>query len=168
MSHSTGQTPRTSLRRIVTALVLGLSVFLAPALVLAVDDPSEMLPDTKQEARAEAIGSQLRCLVCQNESIEDSSAGLARDLRRVVREHVAKGETDHQIMDWMVARYGNFIRLSPPLSVGTILLWSMPVLALLLGLGLAFFSYRRRAATPVAPPPLSEEEKARLAKLTKE
>jgi cytochrome c-type biogenesis protein CcmH len=86
----------------------------------------------------------------------------------VVREHVAKGETNKQIMDWMVDRYGNFIRLSPPLSVGTLLLWSMPVLALLLGLTLAFFAYRRRAAAPAAPPPLSDEEKARLAKLTKD
>lgn len=168
MSALPKPTPRLRLRRIVAAMVLGLSVFLAPALVHAVDDPSEMLPDTMQEARAEAIGAQLRCLVCQNESIEDSSAGLARDLRRVVREHVAKGETDHQIMDWMVARYGNFIRLSPPFSFGTLLLWSMPLLALLLGLSVAFFSYRRRAATPAPPPPLSDAEKARLAKLTKE
>ncbi|MCP1230607.1 cytochrome c-type biogenesis protein CcmH [Acetobacter indonesiensis] len=150
------------------ALLVGVSILLAPVLVLAVDDPSEMLPDPKQEARAEAIGSQLRCLVCQNESIEDSGAGLARDLRKVVREHVAKGETDKQIMDWMVDRYGNFIRLSPPLSIGTLLLWSMPVLALLLGLATAFFAYRRRAAAPAAPPPLSDDEKARLAKLTKD
>lgn len=160
--------PLRRLRRMLPALLVGVSILLAPVLVLAVDDPSEMLPDPKQEARAEAIGSQLRCLVCQNESIEDSGAGLARDLRKVVREHVAKGETDKQIMDWMVDRYGNFIRLSPPLSVGTFLLWSMPVLALLLGLTTAFFAYRRRAAAPAAPPPLSDDEKARLAKLTKD
>lgn len=160
--------PLRRLRRVLPALLVGVSILLAPVLVLAVDDPSEMLPDPKQEARAEAIGSQLRCLVCQNESIEDSGAGLARDLRKVVREHVAKGETDKQIMDWMVDRYGNFIRLSPPLSVGTLLLWSMPVLALLLGLATAFFAYRRRAAAPAAPPPLSDDEKARLAKLTKD
>ncbi|MGO2957693.1 MAG: cytochrome c-type biogenesis protein [Acetobacter sp.] len=160
--------PSFRLRRLIPAFLLGLSVLMAPVLVLAVDDPSEMLPDAKQEARAEAIGSQLRCLVCQNESIEDSSAGLARDLRRVVREHVAKGETDRQVMDWMVERYGNFIRLSPPLSAGTLLLWGMPALALSIGLALAFFAYRRRAASPKAPPPLSDEEKARLAKLTKE
>lgn len=160
--------PLRRLRRVLPALLVGVSILLTPVLVLAVDDPSEMLPDPKQEARAEAMGSQLRCLVCQNESIEDSGAGLARDLRKVVREHVAKGETDKQIMDWMVDRYGNFIRLSPPLSVGTLLLWSMPVLALLLGLATAFFAYRRRAAAPAAPPPLSDDEKARLAKLTKD
>ncbi|OUJ07152.1 cytochrome c-type biogenesis protein [Acetobacter malorum] len=155
------------LRRL-SALFLGCALLLAPVLVLAVDDPSEMLPNPQEEARAETIGSQLRCLVCQNESIEDSSAGLARDLRRVVREHVAKGESNRQIMDWMVNRYGNFIRLSPPLSIGTLLLWSMPVLALLLGLTTAFFAYRRRNAAPAAPPPLTAEEKARLADLTKD
>ncbi|NHO28704.1 cytochrome c-type biogenesis protein CcmH [Acetobacter farinalis] len=154
------------LRRL-SALLLGCALLVAPALVLAVDDPSEMLPNPQEEARAEAIGSQLRCLVCQNESIEDSSAGLARDLRRVVREHVAKGESNSQIMAWMVQRYGNFIRLSPPFSLGTLLLWSMPVLALLLGLGIAFFSYRTRRTTPAAPPPLTAEEKARLASLAK-
>lgn len=155
------------LRRL-SALFLGCALLLAPVLVLAVDDPAEMLPNPQEEARAEAIGSQLRCLVCQNESIEDSSAGLARDLRRVVREHVAKGESNRQIMDWMVNRYGNFIRLSPPLSIGTLLLWSMPVLALLLGLTTTFFAYRRRNAAPAAPPPLTAEEKARLADLTKD
>ena len=155
------------LRRL-SALFLGCALLLAPVLVLAVDDPSEMLPNPQEEARAEAIGSQLRCLVCQNESTEDSSAGLARDLRRVLREHVARGGTNRQIMDWMVNRYGNFIRLSPPLSIGTLLLWSMPALALLLGLTIAFFSYRRRRTAPVAPPPLTAEEKARLADLTKD
>ncbi|GAN70231.1 cytochrome c biogenesis protein [Acetobacter syzygii] len=156
-----------TLHRKLAACMLGLCLMAAPALVLAVDDPSEMLADPQQEARAQAIGAQLRCLVCQNESIEDSSAGLARDLRRVVREHVAKGEDNKQVMDWMVSRYGNFIRLKPAFSAGTLLLWAMPVLALLLGVGTAFLFYRRRAnAAP--PPPLNEEEKARLARLTKD
>ncbi|MFT9257109.1 MAG: cytochrome c-type biogenesis protein [Acetobacter sp.] len=152
-------------RRLACVLALGFSLVVAPGLSLAVDDPSEMLPDPKAEARAEAIGAQLRCLVCQNESIEDSSAGLARDLRRVVREHVAKGEDNQQIMDWMVSRYGNFIRLRPAFSFGTMLLWSMPVLALLLGCGAAVLFYRRRATLP-PPPPLTPEEEARLAGLT--
>ncbi|WP_338331627.1 cytochrome c-type biogenesis protein [Acetobacter sp. LMG 32666] len=156
-----------TLHRKLAALLVGLALMAAPALVLAVDDPSEMLANPQQEARAQAIGAQLRCLVCQNESIEDSSAGLARDLRRVVREHVAKGENNQQVMDWMVSRYGNFIRLRPALSVGTLLLWGMPVLALLMGVGTAFMFYRRRAAAP-PPPPLTEEEKARLARLTKD
>ncbi|MCP1240991.1 cytochrome c-type biogenesis protein CcmH [Acetobacter lambici] len=156
-----------TLHRKLAALLVGLALMATPVLVLAVDDPSEMLANPQQEARAQAIGAQLRCLVCQNESIEDSSAGLARDLRRVVREHVAKGENNQQVMDWMVSRYGNFIRLRPALSVGTLLLWAMPVLALLIGVGTAFLFYRRRAAAP-PPPPLTEEEKARLARLTKD
>lgn len=156
-----------TIRRKLAALVAGLLLMATPVLVLAVDDPSEMLPNPQQEARAQAIGAQLRCLVCQNESIEDSSAGLARDLRRVVREHVAKGENNQQVMDWMVSRYGNFIRLKPAFSPGTLLLWAMPVLALLMGIGTAFLFYRRRAAAP-PPPPLTEDEKARLARLTKD
>lgn len=156
-------TPRRTLAALLAAMVL----VLTPSFGLAVDDPAEMLPDPQAESRAEAIGAQLRCLVCQNESIEDSSAGLARDLRRVVREHVAKGESNQQIMDWMVSRYGAFIRLRPAFSLGTLLLWSMPALALLIGCAAAFVFYRRRATAP-PPPPLTEDEKARLASLTKD
>ncbi|GBQ25150.1 cytochrome c-type biogenesis protein CycL [Acetobacter estunensis NRIC 0472] len=140
--------------------LLAVLLVAAPMAALAVDDPAEMLPDPREEARAEAIGAQLRCLVCQNESIEDSSAGLARDLRKVVREHVAKGESDRQIIDWMVARYGNFIRLSPPITISTLLLWGMPLLALLVGVIAALRVFRRRSTPESAP--LSEEERARL------
>ncbi|MCH4022476.1 MAG: cytochrome c-type biogenesis protein CcmH [Acetobacter sp.] len=153
--------------RFLRHLFLSLSLFLiaTPYIALAVDDPSEMLPDPGDEARAEAIGAQLRCLVCQNESIEDSSAGLARDLRKVVREHVAKGETNDQIMHWMVVRYGNFIRLSPPLTLATALLWGMPALALLIGLLCAFIMFRRRSVT--APLPLDPDEQKRLDELSR-
>lgn len=156
---------RLLLARLPVGLVCAvLTVWLtAPVAAWAVDDPSEMLADPAQESRAEAIGAQLRCLVCQNESIEDSSAGLARDLRKVVREHVTKGESNRQIIDWMVARYGNFIRLSPPVTVATLLLWGMPVLALLTGIAAALLVFRRR---PAAPQPLSEAEQARLRELT--
>lgn len=155
--------------RLITVVFAAVIVVIAtPALVLAVDDPSEMLPDPKLEARAEHIGSQLRCLVCQNESIEDSSAGLARDLRRVVREHVAQGQSDGQIMEWMVSRYGNFIRLAPPLTLATLLLWGMAPLALLCGFVIAFVVRSRRVKIQVTPSPLTEEEKARLAELTKD
>jgi cytochrome c-type biogenesis protein CcmH len=145
-------------------LSLGLLLFLllAPAAGLAVGSPSEMLPDTAQESRAEAIGSQLRCLVCQNESIEDSGADLARDLRHVVRVHVAQGESNRQIITWMVERYGNFIRLQPPFNAMTLLLWGMPLLALALGGMAAGFAWRTRR---VAPPPLTESEHRRLADL---
>jgi cytochrome c-type biogenesis protein CcmH len=123
-----------------------------------------MLQDPRQEARAEAIGSQLRCLVCQNESIEDSDAGLARDLRAKVREQVVAGRTDQQIIDWMVARYGSFVRLRPALTPATFLLYATPVLALLAGGVAAYFGRRRQKA---APAPLTEAELARLAELSR-
>ncbi len=130
---------------------------------LAVADPKEMLPDPAQEARAEALGSQLRCLVCQNESIEDSNADLARDLRAKVREQVKAGQTDAQVMGWMVARYGNFVRLRPPLTPATLLLYASPVLALLAGFGAVLLG-RSRAAPP--PAPLTEAERAKLEELS--
>lgn len=134
----------------------------APA--FAVSDPKEMLRDPAQEARAQEIGSQLRCLVCQNESIEDSGADLARDLRAIVRERVRAGDTDSQVMDWMVARYGNFVRLRPPLSPATVLLYATPLLGVLAGGIAAFLGRRRRAAGPA---PLTEAEQVRLAELTR-
>lgn len=115
-----------------------------------------------EEARAVAIGNQLRCLVCQNESVEESNAGLAADIRRIIRQQVAEGRTNRQIMQWMTARYGEFIRLDPPFNRLTFLLWSVPVLAPAVGLGVAFLAARRRNSSPDA---LSEAEKARLAQL---
>ncbi len=115
-----------------------------------------------QEARAETIGRQLRCLVCQNESVEESNASLAADIRRVIREQVAAGRTNHEIMQWMTARYGDFIRLDPPFNQLTFLLWSIPVLAPAAGLAAALLAARRRRG---APSPLTEAERARLAEL---
>ncbi len=123
-----------------------------------------MLADPAQEARAEQVGSQLRCLVCQNESIEDSNAELARDLRAVVRQHVRAGDSDATIMAWMVARYGNFVRLRPPLSRTTLLLWSTPVLALMVGAAAALLG---RRSIPGAPAPLSEAERRQLEELSR-
>ncbi len=128
----------------------------------AISDPREMLANPQQETRAEQIGSQLRCLVCQNESIEDSNAALAHDLRAIVRQRVSAGDTDSQIMAWMVARYGNFVRLKPPLSLATALLWFTPLLALLAGAAAAMLGRRR---VQEAPQPLSEAESARLAEI---
>ena len=135
-------------------------LFAAPA--LAVSDPTELLPNTQQEQRAEAIGNQLRCLVCQNESVEQSDADLARDLRRIIRQRVTAGDTDRQVIDWMVARYGNFVRLRPPFNAMTVLLWGAPVLALGLGAGVVLIARRRR---PAPPAPLSDAERHRLADL---
>lgn len=139
-----------------------LLLFLSCGFAFAVSDPREMLPDPQQEARAEAIGSQLRCLVCQNESIEDSDAGLARDLRAKVREQVKAGRSDSEIVAWMVARYGSFVRLKPALTPATFLLYATPFLALLIGAAAAFLGRTRQAA---APAPLSERERAKLAEL---
>jgi cytochrome c-type biogenesis protein CcmH len=130
----------------------------------AVSDPREMLPDPQQEARAEAIGSQLRCLVCQNESIEESNAGLAADLRAKVREQVKAGRSNAEIMAWMVARYGNFVRLRPPLTAATFLLYATPFLALLAGGAAAWFGRTRQSAPPS---PLTEAEQAKLAELSR-
>ncbi len=123
-----------------------------------------MLADPVQEARAEQVGSQLRCLVCQNESIEDSGADLARDLRAIVRQRIRAGDTDTQIMAWMVARYGNFVRLRPPLTPATFLLWFAPALALLAGAAAAIFGGRRPR---VVTPPLTKAEQARLSELSR-
>ena len=144
--------------------------FLAFFLVLsatpaqAISDPREMLPNPIQEAHAEQLGSLLRCLVCQNESIEDSNADLARDLRAIVRQRIRAGETDSQIMAWMVARYGNFVRLRPPLSAATFLRGFAAPLALLAGAAATLLGRRHK---PAAPPPLTEAEQARLAELSR-
>ncbi len=129
---------------------------------LAVSSPAEMLPNRAEELRAEAIGHQLRCLVCQNESIEDSDADLARDLRHIIRVRVQAGDTDQQVINWMVARYGDFVRLKPPFDPETWLLWFAPVLALAVGATVVVVS-RRRVVPP--PPPLSGDEQRRLARL---
>ncbi len=141
-----------------------LAALLLAAPAHAISDPAEMLPNPAQEARAEQIGQQLRCLVCQNESIEDSGADLARDLRGIVRQRVAAGDSDRQITAWMVARYGDFVRLRPPFTAVTALLWLSPVLAVALGLGMAALG---RRGVAVAAPPLSDGERARIAELTR-
>jgi cytochrome c-type biogenesis protein CcmH len=142
---------------VIVWLCLSASVLATPAHALS--DPSEMLPNPAQESRAEAVGSQLRCLVCQNESIEDSGADLAKDLRHIVRQRVVAGDSDQQIMDWMVARYGNFVRLSPPFNALTALLWASPLVAVLLAAGVVVAARRAR---PTLPKPLDSEEQARL------
>jgi cytochrome c-type biogenesis protein CcmH len=141
-------------------------LMLSPAPAFGVSDPHEMLANPTLEQRAEQIGRQLRCLVCQNESIEDSGADLARDLRRIVRTQVAEGRTDSQVMAWMTARYGNFVRLAPPLIPATLLLWGMPVLALLIGFGIVLAAALRRRGRQAPPPPLTDAERRALAELT--
>jgi len=147
--------------RLLQALFLAL-LLAGPALA-AVGDPAEQLPDPVLEERARAIGRELRCMVCQNQSIEDSDADLARDLRRIVREQVAAGRTDAQVLDYLYDRYGDFVLLRPRFTLATALLWGMPVIALLGG-GLLILAMRRRAPA-AAPAELTEAERARLSRI---
>ncbi len=126
-------------------------------------EPSERLADPALEARAEAIGRELRCLVCQNESIEESQAALAHDLRLLIRRHLAAGDSDRQVVDFLVRRYGIFILLDPPFEPATYLLWLGPPLLVLGAGGVLLLRARRRRA--LVPPPLSAEENARAAGL---
>lgn len=142
------------------------ALLLLPSLVLAQDMVTRdgVTLTHAQEQRAEAIGDQLRCLVCQNESVEDSSAKLAAQLRGIIRTQVAQGKSSHSIMQYMVQRYGIFVLLKPPVSPLTWLLYAMPVLALLAGLGVFWFGRRKSGA----PAPLDETETARLKDLLQE
>lgn len=118
-----------------------------------------------QEQRADMLGSQLRCLVCQNESIEESLAPLAGQLRQIIRQKIAEGDSNQQIKAYMVRRYGIFILLKPPVSPLTWLLYGMPILALLIGIGLFYLVRRRQDATPALP--LTKNEQDRLDELLK-
>lgn len=143
--------------------ILALLLLLA-APAFAISDPREALPDPALEARAVQFGSTLRCLVCQNESIEDSGSDLARDLRRIVRAKLAEGQDEAQIKAWLVARYGDFVLLKPPVTWFTLVLWASPVLCLMVA-GLVLLLMRRGTATP--PAPLTEAERRRLEGLTR-
>jgi cytochrome c-type biogenesis protein CcmH len=147
------------MKRLVRILAVA-ALLLAPLLAHAVE-PAEMLSDPQLEARARALSAGLRCLVCQNESIDDSNATLAHDIRVLVRERLLAGDSDQQIRDFLVARYGNFILLKPPFEPGTYVLWLTPFLLLLAGGGAIFLNTRRKA--PAAPADLTAAEKARLA-----
>ncbi|MGG5809853.1 cytochrome c-type biogenesis protein [Falsiroseomonas sp. CW058] len=129
---------------------------------LAVSNPADMLPDAAQEERARALGREIRCMVCQNQSIEDSEVSLARDLRLIVRERITAGDSDGQIRAFLHARYGDFVLLKPPFAWSTAVLWATPVVALLGGLFFIMLARRRSAAAPAMPPPLTEEERRRL------
>ena len=144
------------------AVIFFLLAALTPALAV---QPDEMLKDPALEARARALSQTLRCMVCQNQSIEDSAAPLARDLRLIVREHIKAGESDRQIRDFLVARYGEFVLLNPRLSAHTIVLWAVPGLILLFG-G-AWFAYVFFRGNPPQPKKLSREEERKLAKLAR-
>lgn len=128
-------------------------------------EPDEVLTDPALEARARTLSADLRCMVCQNQSIDDSDAPLARDLRILVRERITAGDSDTEVIDFLVARYGEFILLRPRFDWHTVLLWSVAPLTLILGGIVAVFLFRRRGPTAAATAPLDEAEKRRLAKI---
>ncbi len=141
--------------------VLALYLALLPSLSLAVQ-PDELLADPKLEERAREISSELRCLVCQNQSIDDSDAGLARDLRLLVRERLKAGDSNIQVRDYLVERYGDFILLKPPFKNETLLLWLTPFAVLLVGGGALFAMAQRRRRDSEVEASLSETDEARL------
>lgn len=151
--------------RYLYALAL-LIVMFAPAQSWAVE-PDEMLSNPVLEARARTISEELRCMVCQNESIDESEAPLAHDLRMLVRRRLQAGDSDQQVINFLVSRYGEFILLKPPLSWNTIALWGAPPALLLLGaIMIVVVERRRKAAVPAAEvPKLSTAEEARLAEI---
>jgi cytochrome c-type biogenesis protein CcmH len=145
--------------------VLALLLALAGPAFGAVGDPAMQLPNPAQEERAREIGRELRCLVCQSQSIEDSDADLARDLRRIVREQVSAGRSDTEVVGFVHERYGDFVLLRPRFTAATALLWATPAVALLAGGLLVRAARRRPAAAPSTPAALTEAERARLARL---
>ncbi|MBB3215548.1 cytochrome c-type biogenesis protein CcmH [Ochrobactrum sp. RC6B] len=146
------------------ALLLGAALAFQGTAALAVN-PDEVLSDPVLEKRARTISGELRCMVCQNESIDDSNAELARDLRILVRDRLKEGDSDEQVMDFIVDRYGEFVLLKPRLNARTILLWGFPVVILLIGAVALVFAFRGRRRVGEAPQPLTESEKAELSRL---
>jgi cytochrome c-type biogenesis protein CcmH len=141
------------------AALLAFLILLTPAHAV---EPGEMLKDPALEARARKLSQELRCVVCQNQSIDDSNAPLAHDLRVIVRERLAAGDSDAQVLAFVEARYGEFVLLRPRFKPQTLLLWFTPLLLLA---GAAFFLLRARRRVPApgtVPPPLSAEEQRRL------
>lgn len=136
----------------------------ALACVAAASDPAERLPDPAQEARARSLMQEIRCLVCQNEAIDDSEAALAVQLRGVVREQVRAGRSDAQIKAYLVQRYGDFVLLRPRLTAETVVLWAAPLIVVLAGALLCVFMLRNRRSG--LDDPLNDDEQARLRELT--
>jgi cytochrome c-type biogenesis protein CcmH len=154
--------------RFACVLAFALAILYGPS-AFAVQ-PDEVMKNSTQEARARSLSRELRCMVCQNQSIDDSDAPLARDLRLLVRERIHAGDTDSQVIDFLVARYGEFVLLKPRFEPQTFALWLLPPLVFGVGALLLLFAARRRriavvAGNDVVLPPLNAEERARLAQL---
>ncbi len=149
------------MRRWPKAAILAVALsLLVDAAAFAALRPSEILDDPALEARAREISAELRCMVCQNQSIDDSDAELARDLRGLVRDRLLAGDSNEEVIDYVVSRYGEFVLLRPRFNARNALLWSAPVLILLIGGGFLLAAGRRRASrnTPAALTPGEERE----------
>lgn len=144
------------IRRLLLAAAFLLAAF--PAFAV---NPDEVLSDPALEARARALSAQLRCMVCQNQSIDDSNAELARDLRLLVRERLTNGDSDEAVINYVVSRYGEFVLLNPRLRGETLLLWGAPVVLFLAGAAAMVLFVRKRGGKPTGTP-LSDAEKAEL------
>ena len=155
-------------RQFLFALVLAVAISFLAALSAYAVQPDEVLPDPALEARARVISEGLRCLVCQNQSIDDSDAPLARDLRLLVRERLKEGDSDQEIADFIVARYGEFVLLRPRLAPHTLLLWFATPAVFAAALFLIWLAHRRRKAATRALAPLSAKEERRLKRLLDE
>ncbi len=150
-------------RYVVLALsALMIATFLNPARSLAVN-PNEVLADAALEQRARDLSSKLRCLVCQNQSIDDSDASLAKDLRILLRKRLVAGDSDEQVVDYIVSRYGEFVLLQPRFGMHTLVLWSLPVVLILTGFLVLLFKLKNRSQTDART--LSDEENARITEL---
>lgn len=147
------------MRRAFFSAALIIVALLSPRSLLAVE-PDEILADAALESRARAISAGLRCLVCQNQSIDESNAPLARDLRLLVRQRLVAGDTDAQVYAYVESRYGKFVLLKPPLTTSTVVLWATPFVLLIIAL-VAAWRFSTRSPTEV-PAALSSEEEARL------
>lgn len=158
------------MKRIHRSLIFAVAFFIAGVAVLApvgvfAVQPDEVLADAALEARARSISHGLRCLVCQNQSIDDSEAPLARDLRLIVRERLVAGDSDRQVQDFLVARYGDFVLLTPPFNASTVLLWLTPFLLLVFALTLVLKHVRSERPEGAAATALTPEEERALAPL---
>jgi cytochrome c-type biogenesis protein CcmH len=149
--------------RFVIALIIAA---MSAAAVMAAPGPDELMEDPALEARARGLYTQLRCVICQSQSIDESNAHLAVDMRAVVRERLLLGETDQEILDFMQVRYGDYVLMLPPVQANTILLWLMPLLVLLFGGGMAILYVRGQSARPDEI--LDAEDEARVAALLDE
>ena len=164
MDRSKNRPMNRPLRRLATVALL--AALLSPSAALAVQ-PDEILKDPALEARARNLSQELRCMVCQNQSIDDSEASLARDLRLLVRERLTQGDSDSQVLKFLVDRYGAFVLLKPPVELNTLLLWSVAPVVLLIGMGALVVMARRRKTVSVAEAALSGDEQRRIASLVK-